>query len=236
MTTDILYLAFNRRAFTEFSFSLLLKNTPWDRIDHFVVYDDGSKDGTDLWLKKQVFAFNNEEHGTKAVFHATQFGSPVAVMNHYLDHYTADCFAKIDNDIATPPYWLQEMGRQMYLLSSLDLLGMQADLWPPKSGRYPERTTESARWIGGVGLMRRSAFHICRPSPNGRFGFTEFQQRHEDLVKAWIRPDLTTFELDRLPIEPWKSLAAEYVAQGWSRAWPPYSEDAHEYWDWAFSE
>lgn len=234
MTTDIIYLAFNRLEFTQFTFQKLLENTNWRRVDNLIVYDDGSKDGTDLWLRKQVIKLGSIEFPAKAAIHQTQFHSPVAIMNHYLDHYTADSFAKIDSDIVVPPLWLEEMARQMWLRPDLDILGMQANSGPPQHGKYGERTTEDARWIGGVGLMRRRAFKFCRPSPHGRYGFTEFQQRHEDITKAWIRPDLATFELDRVPLEPWLSLTKEYVASGWARAWGPYSEDANDYWDWAF--
>lgn len=232
--TDILYLAWNRFEFTKFSFQKLLENTDWNQIGTLFVHDDGSKDGTDKWLHKQWIEHNNELK-CNWVNHSESLGGPVAVMNWYLDQNSeADRFTKIDSDIMVPPGWLQEMNRMMYLNPGLDILGMQPDKGPPVPGQCPRRFVEEASHIGGVGMMRKRAFKFCRPSPNGRFGWTEFQQRHPDLTKAWIRPDLAVFEMDRLPFEPWRGLSFEYVGKEWTRAWPEYPEDAHAYWDWAF--
>lgn len=236
MSLDLIYLAWNRRAYAEFSFPILLANTAWNRVNRLIVYDDGSTDGTDHWLSEQIVAWNTDGRHPPAEMHHTNFRSPVATMNHYLDHYESDMFAKIDSDICVPPGWLQEMARIMYLAPTLDILGMQADQGPPSMGKDPDRTIREASHIGGVGLIRARTFKFCRPVPRGRFGWTEHQQRHPDLSKAWITPDLPTFELDRLPFEPWTSLAVEYVDKGWQRAWGPYGDDANDYWDWAFEE
>lgn len=233
---DIIYLAWNRKAYTEFSFSKLVENTDWNMVNKLVVYDDGSTDGTAFWLSERVVELNLAGTVDAEMHHTQALRSPVATMNHYLDHYQSDYFAKIDNDIVVPPEWLGEMYRMMYLHTSVDILGMQADQGPPVLGHYGERKIQKARWIGGVGLIRRRTFKKCRPSPNGRFGWTEFQQGHKELVKAWIKPDLATFELDRLPVEPWRSLARRYVEVGWGREWGPYAEDADDYWSWALPE
>lgn len=232
MSVDILYLAWNRREYTEFSFEKLIENTNWNDVDRLIVYDDNSTDGTAHWLSEQVVELNREAI-VHTEMHNTRFNSPVATMNHYLDHYDSDRFAKIDSDIVVPPWWLQEMNRMMYLYPSLDILGMQADSGPPAMGHCSERHTEEARWIGGVGLFRRRAFGLCRPTPNGRFGLTEWQQHRPDQTKAWIKPDLPTFELDKVPLEPWRSLAAKYVDLGWARPWGPYHPGATAYWSWA---
>lgn len=232
MAVDLIYLAYNRLKFTQFSFPILLKNTDWARVERLIVYDDGSEDGTAEWLEDQL-ALWNRRNSTPAHMHMTKFGSPVETMNHYLDHYDADMFAKIDSDVCVPQGWLEEMTRMLYLHTEVDILGMQANSGPPSFRKDPDRTVEDASHIGGVGLIRRRTFKFCRPVPRGRFGWTEFQQRHPEMIKAWIKPDLATFELDRLPMEPWRSLSAEYVEKGWSRAWGPYSDDATDYWDWA---
>lgn len=236
MSIDLIYLAYNRIEFTQFTFPIMVKNTDWELVNRLVVYDDGSEDGTSEWLGEQVSDWNNQIPTPADIhIHHTRFGSPVQTMNHYLDHYESDMFAKIDSDVATPPEWLHEMNKQMYLNPALDILGMQADSGPPALGRDNRRHTQDASHIGGVGLIRRRAFKFCRPVPRGRFGWTEFQQRHPEMTKAWIKPDLATFELDRLPKEPWISLSAKYVEEGWSRAWGPYAPGANDYWDWAFS-
>lgn len=230
--TDIVYLAWNRLAFTQFSFEKLVQNTDWKSVNRLFVYDDGSSDGTTHWLSEQVVELNSAGKVRVDMFH-TKLSSPVAIMNHYLENSDEDRFAKIDNDIVVPPGWLAEMDRMMYLNPALDILGMQADHGPPTGGHDSERHIEEARWIGGVGMIRRRIFDLCRPSPRGRFGWTEYQQNHEQLTKAWIKPDLKTFELDRLPLEPWMSLVAEYLDLGWQRSWPRYPSDATAYWDWA---
>lgn len=230
--TDIVYLAWNRKAFTEFSFQKLVKNTNWKVVNRLFVYDDSSSDGTTHWLSEQVVGLNRSGIVQAEMFH-TKLRSPVAIMNHYLDNSEDDIFAKIDNDIVVPPGWLAEMDRMMYLNPGLDILGMQADTAPPVAGRDPDRHIEESRWIGGVGMIRRRTFEQCRPVARGRFGWTEYQQNHPDLTKAWIRPDLMTFELDRLPCEPWMTLTKEYVDLGWQRSWPRYDPLRSSYWDWA---
>ena len=32
--------------------------------------------------------------------------------------------------------------------------------------------------------------------------------------------------------EPWRSLAAYYVAKNWARPWPPYADESSAWWDW----
>lgn len=87
--------------------------------------------------------------------------------------------------------------------------------------------------IGGIGLMRGRAFEGQRmPKPNGRFGFTIWQKHHPAVVKAWLRPSLPVFLLDRMPMEPWRSLSVEYVANGWQRQWDAYTEADRPLWNW----
>ena len=59
--------------------------------------------------------------------------------------------------------------------------------------------------------MRVESF-LRRPpiGARGRFGFTEWQHKHEP-VRGWITPGLAVAQLDLIPEEPWASLAAEYV-------------------------
>jgi hypothetical protein len=86
--------------------------------------------------------------------------------------------------------------------------------------------------IGGVGLMRKSAFDKReRPVPNGRFGFTEWQHEHKPNV-GWILPDLRLFALDQLPIEPWLTITRRYVGAGLNRRWPKYNMTHAALWNW----
>jgi hypothetical protein len=86
--------------------------------------------------------------------------------------------------------------------------------------------------IGGVGMMRTSAFHSRPAIPSrGRFGFTAWQEKH-DPVRGWITPDVRTVQIDLLPFEPWRSLAAPDGERDWARAWPPYNPASEGWWAW----
>ena len=53
------------------------------------------------------------------------------------------------------------------------------------------------------------------------------------MPRAWIIPDLDVPQLDRLPFEPWLSLAEEYIENGWSRPWGKYEDKwMKPYWGW----
>lgn len=227
---DILYLAWNRLKYTEASFQALLENTDWSLVRRLVVIDDASTDGTREYLDAAITACPADYSLTML-----GYGSPVRSMLHYLDEDPADVFAKIDNDVAVPPGWLNTMTGVLAEHPRLELLGMEAGMtWV--AGR------DGVEWdgiyrpqpcshIGGIGLIRRSVFdHRPLMSPNGRFGWTEFQ--HDFLPsRAWISPDLPLVALDRLPMEPWASLSEEYVELGWQRRWPLWSE---RWMEWAF--
>ena len=50
MKLDILYLAWNRKQFTEFSWKMLLANTDWSLVNIIHIHDDKSDDGTEKFL------------------------------------------------------------------------------------------------------------------------------------------------------------------------------------------
>jgi hypothetical protein len=220
---DIVYLSWNRLAFTEISFRALLANTDWGLVHRLYVYDDASKDGTREWLDGAVRACPADYK----VVHAG-WRSPVSVMNHYVGEHRSVVvpkFAKIDNDIAVPPGWLNAMDDLIESDPAIELLGMEAGMtcvagrdgaaW---DGVY---RFEPSTHIGGVGLMRLRAFEKRKRIPAlGRFGFTKWQTDHDDLVRGWITPDLACPQLDRIPFEPFLSLSADYVERGWQRPWP----------------
>lgn len=88
--------------------------------------------------------------------------------------------------------------------------------------------------IGGVGLMRRSAFGKQRMKPHSTYGgFTDWQIAHPEVTKGWIVPPLKLFLLDRLPLEPWASLSKRYIEEGLQRPWTNYEpKDADALWSW----
>jgi hypothetical protein len=229
-TVDILYLAKDRIEFTKQTFSMLLQNTNWDLVNKLVVYDDGSPKDDRNWLKKATM-----ELEMKNEFRATNFGSPVAVMLHFLDRREANVFAKIDNDIVVPPGWLEAMTSVMEKRPTLDLLGMEAGRSrPPKDNwRGSYGINKDCSHIGGVGLIKGSSIRRhSRPVPNGRFGWTE-NQHENNYERAWIKPDLQLHALDQLPLEPWMSLSRSYIDAGVQRKWGIYPREMTWYWEWA---
>jgi hypothetical protein len=223
---DILYLSHNRLEFTKASLKALVENTNWNLVAKLIIYDDDSQDGTREFVQKLSFPF-------LSVVRAGTYGSPVQVMIDYLADISPHDrvpFAKIDSDTMVPPGWLDECMRIMDVHQELDLLGIEAfnDIAP---GVVHYRSYKTAAHIGGIGLMRSSAF-VTVPRPNGRYGFTAWQEQNPEVVKGWINPSLPVFLLDRLPREPWRTFSEEYIAKGWQRRWGPYTEEFKRLWSW----
>lgn len=225
---DILYLAWNRLEFTQFSWQMLMENTSWDRVSKLVVCDDRSEDGTAGWLRKQLKGAPVETD-----FREDALRSVPAVMNRYIASAEAEWFAKIDNDIIVPPFWLEAMQSVIATNPEVELLGMEAGRGNGRSGDWDGiYRFEPGSHVGGVGLMSVEAFarRTKMSEGDGRFGFTEWQHEYRP-VRGWINPDLPVVSLDRVPFEPWVSLAEKYVEKEWARPWGKYHERA-DYWDW----
>jgi glycosyltransferase involved in cell wall biosynthesis len=231
---EILYCAWNRLAYTKATLELLRRNTDWSKVTRLTVYDDGSEDGTREFLEgNEIGAYVPAYELRHGGWHSTG-----ATMNDFIALTEADYFVKIDNDIAMPPGWLPILLAVSERHPEYELLGMEAG-W---SGRYEgirhrnRYTALPARHIGGVGLMRTSAFTHRRPVPlslgkNGRAGFTIWQHRYRPKA-GWLKPDLPNVQLDKIPTEPWATLSAYYCEQGWSRPWDPYTDDMKGWWEW----
>ena len=231
MTVDIMFPCFNRLEFTQYSWAMLIRNTPWEQIGRVHVYDDGSTDGTRGWIESQL-----EHCPVQATLTFLGHQSPVAAMNHMVQVMGADWFAKIDNDTCVPHGWLDALLSVLEQNPSVDLIGMEAGMTrvagrdgEPWDGTYSLRPSSH---IGGVGLMRRRVFQGQRMRADGRYGFTEYQYKNY-LARGWIEPDLPLVQLDRLPFEPWASLTRRYIDAGWSREWEPWTEQWMGWaWDW----
>ncbi len=228
MTLDVLFVAWNRLEFTEFSYRMLVENTAWDRVSKLILYDDNSQDGTQTFLRDM-----SREAPVECEFWQNEYHSPPAVMNLYVSRSEADWFAKIDNDIVVPPGWLEAMQEVIDGSPTVELLGMEAGrglpVTPEWDGIY---RFEDGSHMGGVGLLKVDAFarRTKMKEGDGRFGFTEWQHEYTP-VRGWINPDLPVVSLDRVPIEPWASLAERYVEKEWARPWGKYHERA-DYWEW----
>lgn len=153
-------------------------------------------------------------------------------MNDYLSTTEADWFVKLDNDIALPAGWLEPVAAVMGRRPKLELLGIDGGMtgvpdMPPELQFWDY---EACSHIGGIGAMRVSAFHHRPPlMSRGRHGFTQWQEKHEPR-RGWITPGIGSAELDKIPAEPWRTLAAEYVERGWAREWGEYSP-LHPWWE-----
>lgn len=232
---DLLYVAHNRAQFTAASFDALVANTDWQHVRKLYVADDGSTDSTRELLERELIRVPLDlPHSVRVI--DGPVGGPVAAMNRYLDSFDdADIigFAKIDNDIIVPPGWLPDLVGLARANPHIDAIGLPAQEGPAAPAPLPGRGLREASFIGGVGLIRHRAFEHFRPVPKCvRSGWTEFQLKHPTMRAAWPDPPLPCFELDRLPFEPWRTLAAEYCARGWSRPWEPYPGDGGHMWAW----
>ena len=227
---DLIYLAKGRSEFTRASLDALMANTNW-KLARLIVYTDG-----DPWS----FLSRSEVR-------MAPYGGPVAIMNAYLAGPGTPIFAKIDNDVIVPPGWLDRCLGVMEKYGhncGLDLLGIE-----PWESRTPAPWTNGKRepdfWerdlpfvscnsIGGIGLMRRSAFATAdQMKPRAIYGgFTDWQLQHSEVQKAWIYPSLDLFLLDRLPVEPWATLSKEYIRTGRQRPWTNYDPADSALWDW----
>jgi hypothetical protein len=232
MLLDLLFLSHNRRAFTSKSLDLLIKNTDWTKVRRLYLYDDSSTDGSDLVLneaKARLFLFVNASLEVEVI--RGRFEGPVAIMVDYLkrtEREPADWFGKIDSDTCVPFAWLEACLEVVAKHPELDLLGIEA-MHDRAAGPY---SYEASSHIGGIGLMRRSAFRSYPEPRSTFFGFTHWQNQNEQVVRGFITPALPVCLLDRVPIEPWRSLATGYVEKGWARAWGPYNERDSDLWDW----
>jgi hypothetical protein len=239
---DLLFLASGRPEFTRASLAALLANTNWALVNEFLVIRDKAIPEVDEDL------FFPEPSSVTTLLFPGRWGSPVAIMNWHLSQSGAPIFAKIDNDVIVPPGWLDQCVEVMEKHPDLDLLGIE----PPDSRKphfsqpdkeQPTRALElapgPARYvpcdaIGGIGLMRRSAFD----GPDEMFphstygGFTDWQLRHPEVTRGWIAPALKLFLLDRLPMAPWQVYSREYIARGWQRKWRDYTEKDSHLWEW----
>jgi predicted glycoside hydrolase/deacetylase ChbG (UPF0249 family) len=219
---DLIYLAWKRPEFTAESMRAMAVNTNWDLVRRLIVYTDGEpmRNGyvAPRPIPDRVLEYNTERHG-----------GPVAIMNHYIaGRSTLPWFAKLDNDVIVPPGWLEDCIATLRRWPHVDFLGIEAKNDPVHAPA--RRVIESTDHIGGIGLMRTSAFTEL-PVAAGRLGFSDWQIKHP-VTKVWLNPSLPVILLDRLPFEPWSALSAEYEAKGWQRPWKRYYPQEHALWDW----
>lgn len=245
MKVDILFLAYNRLAFTKESCAARDANTDWDRVSRLIIYDDGSLDGTRAFLGHYGQVYN----GVPVEIRDTNIKSPVGIMNDYLNSATVEYFVKLDNDVIVPPNWLGDC-ISVVEKDNLDLLGIEPVCSRTKNPQtffgYPVIPNAEENFpgplrsikcqsIGGIGLMRTGCFkENGAMSPYAIYGgFTTWQEVRPLLKIGWMAPALKLFLLDRLPMNPWKDLSKEYIKQGYQRPWTDYEPTlASSLWSW----
>lgn len=245
--TEILFLTHNRREYAERAWAAMLRNTDWSKVDKLWLFDDRSgQDTKDLlysWMRATP-----RQVTVEIVFGC--WNSPVTAMADFFhranERGRSLYVAKIDSDVMLPPGWLGDCLDVLEAQPEINLLGIEAriDSGYPFAPTGTPRRAEPADWIGGIGVFRRSAFVDCElptrdqlaPAGSRKFyGWQSWQTRFPDRARAaWLNPAMQVFLLDRLPLEPWRTLGQQYVRRGWQRAAPYYygAEWAH-LWSWA---
>jgi glycosyltransferase involved in cell wall biosynthesis len=206
MTLDLLFLAKNRLEFTRESLAALKQNTDWTLVNHLVLYDDGSTDGTLEFLEEQAVEIGVE-------LRQTNLGSAVTAANHFIRRSRADLVAKCDNDAMYPPHWLEISLGVMQTYPELQVLSLEErDI----KGEPPFSYQPAGRG-DGLYIARREIFKNSLPTVRDKYWGWEFWMLTHNIRGGWLKPSLPVFLLDRLPFEPWRSLTQEYGAKGWMR-------------------
>ena len=226
MTVDLMFLAKDRLEFTQESLRALRANTNWSLVDEFVIYDDGSTDGTLEFLREQAADMNAE-------LRQTQLGSAVAAQNHFIERSRADFAAKCDNDAMFPPRWLDI---SLDVLTRFPELGVLCLEERGIKGEPPYGYQHAAEG-DGLFVARRSIFD-GRPAPNviRKYWGWETWIRQNKIKLGWLAPSIPVFLLDRVPIDPWRAWSWKYEQRGWQRplggAVQRYSMDRAYLWSW----
>jgi hypothetical protein len=223
---DLMYWADGRQEYTRESLSTLLANTDWTFVREVLVYDAADRNGNG-WL---VDALRQAPVPIRRV--PMPGGSPLAAITHAVMAGTTPVLVRCDNDAAYPPGWLRQGLDILRRHPDLDVLGIEA-MYAPSSDPSVPRTYRPADFLSGLGLYRRRSLARCPPRPFARtFGREDWQSaRDTGLRLGWLMPPLPVFRLDRLPFEPWISLAADYARRGLTPPAPPY-DAASTLWHW----
>jgi len=236
---DILFLTCNRIEFTRAAFETLIRNTDWDLVTTLHLFDDGSTDGTVEYLRAAAVRVP-----AKVNMVCGKWRCPLVALLRCVKESTARYIAKIDNDVICPPHWLRIAKRVMDSRSDLDLLGMGYQS-QPLANHESAFDVQPAPFIGGVGLFRLGVVRDWYEQKSQAFRWRDKPEREyagidqTQMNVGWLVPSLPMFLLDKMPIEPWKSLSDGYVKAGLQRDWGKYScgqPGDSRVWDWWLNE
>lgn len=229
---DVLFLTCNRIEFTRASLESLIKNTDWSLVTTLHLYDDGSTDGTVEYLRETA-----PRVPVKVNLVCGKWKCPLVAMMHCIAESGSRFLAKIDNDVVCPPRWLNIAKTMMDRRPDLDLLGMGYQS-QPLGDENSVFDVQPAPFIGGVGLFRTGVVRDWYAQSSERWRTKAKPEREYAGIDqscmnvGWLVPSLPMFLLDKLPIEPWKSLSDGYVKAGLQRNWGKYGTEDDSPWRW----
>lgn len=229
----ILFLARNRRTFTETSLSALIEYTNPDLVDRILLLDGGSEDGT----RQMLFDFAKRGHPDFDIrFRGGTIKVVVESYKHILATSKAPYIVKIDNDLVVCPNWLDI---SLGIVESNPKIGFLGFIPHDPIGLGPYQPSIVGH-IGGVAIYPRHIFRgTVLSGSNTYYGMQPFIKKTciaKNVKAAWIKPGLPMFVLDRLPIEPWKGISKGYTKMSYQRPWKSYKPEDRSLWDWYFDQ
>lgn len=113
----ILFITYNRLDYTKKALQALLNTNYAFKL---FIWDNGSTDGTDQWLKRYVSMNHNVAH---IEYRTKNLGINYA-FNEFIKQYSKyDFIAKVDNDTIVDSLWLKKLSLTMIENQQLDALG-----------------------------------------------------------------------------------------------------------------
>ncbi len=227
---DILFLSHNRYGYTEKALRCLRQNTNWSRVGKVCFWDDQSTDGTlELVRDKASIIGLAARHEVQS----HEFGGSVAPLRRFIRESNAQYLVKLDCDTCVPPLWLDRCMDVMDRNPDIGLLGLEPALGYSMDPLMRRGWKESTLGhVGGIGVFRRRVFETNDPElldlpvqhQNKYSGWTEWQQQHPQVTKAWLDPGLPVVLLDRIPDGGFREMGKQYVIEGWQRDWSWYEK------------
>lgn len=230
-SVDLMIAFHNRIEFSRECLWHLRRNTDWSLIRKLTLYNVGSVDSTAEyleWARTGYFGDVNCKVVHLPVMHI------VALQSRHMTAADAPMLAKIDNDTAMPPQWLEKSLAVFDRHPELYMLGLEAFTPQDPNAKIGDYSYRMAEYISGLAIWKKECFATSAPvAMAGRRGLEEWQQHVvPKLTRGWILPALDVFLMDHLPFEPYLSRSNYYEGRLWQRPCPKYPVDC-KLWAWA---